>query len=582
MGPVSMTRLLLIGASGLDWASLAAGLRSGGLPSLAELARRGAAGWLGAVPPRDGPAPWTSLATGCPPETHGVYRAEEAWSGGLRPISRASWSAPALWARLEAAGVSTGGVGWPAARPGAGWAGLHLDEDFAAASGRTGQDWALPRRCVPDAVRDTVRDLRVHPTDISPAMLKPLVPDMAGIEQVRDAGLPRLAVAMARAASLHAAAVWLLREPRPDAVFVHQLWLGEVRSCFERAPEGPYARVVQGAWRFLDGLVGRLAELAGPEALVILASPGWRSSPGVLLAAGPGVDGAGFEGADLLDLAPTVLARFGLQSELPGRAIGALAPDGPREAAPSPEPEPPVEPDAALLRTAADAGFNPPPPVPPAWRAQGLAELSLMLLPRTPAAAGRVALAASRQDPANLMALCVRALSHIALEEPGPLPELGEALRQGAPERGWGALAQGAFHVLRGEPQQAAPWLTKAEIEPEPDTLIAVAAAWIAASRPADAERVFKSILARDPANASAEIGLAITSSARRDYVSAEEALQRALRSDPGPPAAYLQLAQLYVPTGRPGLAERAAASAQRLGAAPEHVQAARKGALGG
>src|SRR5262249_42474679 len=160
--------------------------------------------------------------------------------------------------------------------------------------------------------------------DIAPAMLRPLVPAMSAIDQTRDAGLPRLAVAMARASSLHAAAVWMLRGPRPDAVFVHQPWLGEVRTAFGAVREGPYAPVVEGAWRFPDDLGGRLVELAGPEALVVLASPGWASVPGVLVAAGPGVGRADLQGADLLDLAPTVLGRFGLEDpQAPGKAIEA-------------------------------------------------------------------------------------------------------------------------------------------------------------------------------------------------------------------------------------------------------------------
>ena len=120
----------------------------------------------------------------------------------------------------------------------------------------------------------------MHPTQITGDMLTPLVPGLPEIDQSRDVHLPRLAVAMARAATVQAAAAWLLTERRPDVLFVHHGWLGEVLAAFEARREGVFAQVVDGAWMFLDGLVARLVELAGEEALVPVASPGWRGRLG--------------------------------------------------------------------------------------------------------------------------------------------------------------------------------------------------------------------------------------------------------------------------------------------------------------
>jgi tetratricopeptide (TPR) repeat protein len=578
-----VTSLLLIAVSGMDWPGFAARLGRGELPNLAALRQRGASGWLAAATPRDGPAAFASLATGRLPEEHGVLRPLEPWAGGLRAAGIASWRAPPLWARLEAAGRSTGSAGWPALRSGAAWAGVHIDDRYALPTAPKAQDWALPLRCAPEPVREAIRDVRVHPSDITAAMLRPLVPSLDEIDQTRDAGLPRLAMAMARAASLQGAAAWLLRGPRPEAVFVHQPWLADVRRAFEGEREGPFAQAVDGAWRFLDGLVGHLVELAGPDALTAVVSPGWRSRTGLLVAAGPGVRPGEVEGADLLDLAPTVLARFGLEDQsLPGRPIAALAADGPRAPAPALEPAAPVPADPALLQAAIDAGFRPAPSPPPSWQAQGLAELALILLERAPAQAAEAASAALKLQPEHLLALRVLALAHIFLEQPDPLPELAQALLAAAPDRGWGALAHGACHVLRGQSRQAVRWLRQAEQDPEADTLLAVGSAWYAAARPADAARVFEAVLRIDPSSAAAEIGLGMAAAARRDFVAAESALQRALDHDPGRPAAYLQLAQLYARTARPGLAARAAESARRFGAPQDAADAAREGRLGG
>jgi len=211
-----------------------------------------------------------------------------------------------------------------------------------------------------------------------------------------------------------------------------------------------------------------------------------------------------------------------------------------------------------------------------------LAELSQMMLDRRPAAAGDVAQAALRLNPGNVLALRIRVRAHVALAEAEPLPPLGDLLLQAAPDRGWGALAHGAYHVLRKERALAASWLTRAEADSDVGTLLTVAAVWLSMSRPASAARVFKAVLAIDPSNASAEIGLSMTALARRDFMSAEAGLLRALKTDPGRPAAYLQLAQTYARSGRKAEAGRAAAAALCLGAPPAMVAAAREGRLRG
>lgn len=577
-----MPRLLLIGASGLDWAGFDAATRSGRLTELAALRARGVAGWLAGAPVSDGPAAWASIATGLQPEVHGVWREQEEWPGGLRASGKASWRVNPVWARLAAAWVSTASVAWPASRPGADWPGVHIDDRFPQSSAREPQDWALPRRCVPDDVRDTMRTRRVHPSQISGAMLVPFVPARAAIDPARDDVLPALAVGLARAATIQSAAVWMLEEVGVEALFVHQPCIGQARAAFERRGEAHLQEVIPAAWRFVDALVGRLAALAGQDALILIVSPGWGGAPGVVLAAGDGVGAdPDFLGGSLLDIAPTVLARFGLEDvALPGRRLISVAGGGPLAPAPSPKIEPPARADAALVYALRRRGYRPPPRPSRAWRAQGLADLALMMLDRDPAGAGKAAQAALLQDPVNVTALRVRVRAHVALEEADPLPALGDALLRAAPDRGWGPLAHGAYHVLRNERSSASPWLLRAESDSDVGTLLTTAAVWFAASRPGGAERVFKAILAKEPSNASAEVGLAVCAAGRRDFMAAEASLTRALKQDPGRPAIYLQFAQVYARTARKAEAARAAEIAVRLGARPAMAAAAVAGRL--
>jgi hypothetical protein len=569
----------------MDWASFDSMTGAGALPQMAALRTRGVAGWLAGAPLSDGPAPWASIACGLQPETHGVWRDREPWAGGLRPTGKASWRASPIWTRLEAAGISTGSVAWPATRPGEAWPGVHLDDGFAEASGRLADDWALPPHCAPPNIREAIRQRRVHPTTITGAMLAPLVPGLARIDQSRDQILPALARGMARAATIQSASVWMLAEHgSPDAIFVHQRWLDRVRQGFATRRDPVFAEVVAGAWRFLDGLIGRLAAVAGPDTLVMVVSPGWRGSPGVFLAAGGAVEAAAeVHGADLLDIAPTVLARFGLEDpSLPGRRIRPMAAAGPLAPAPVPKIDMPAKPDRQMLFEVRRQGYRPPPRPSRAWRARGLAELSQMMLERAPEAAGATAQASLNINPGNVLALRIRVRAHVALGEAEPLPALGDLLLKAAPDRGWGALAHGVYHVLKKERVAATSWLTRAEGDPDVGTLLTVAAVWLSMPRMANAARVFNAVLAQDPTNVSAEIGLAMTALARRDFMAAETGLMRALKVDPGRAAAYLQLAQVYARSGRKHEAARAARFALRLGVAPAMAAAAKAGRLRG
>lgn len=65
-------RFLLIGVDGADWRYIDPLIARGELPHLAELKQRGAFGPLKTIRPTLSPVVWTSIATGVPPERHGV------------------------------------------------------------------------------------------------------------------------------------------------------------------------------------------------------------------------------------------------------------------------------------------------------------------------------------------------------------------------------------------------------------------------------------------------------------------------------------------------------------------------------
>ncbi len=580
-----MTRLLVICAPGMDWQGFESRARAGDIPRLAALRAAGIAGWLSGAPPGFGPSAAASIASGVQPENHGVWRDEEAWPGGLRPTGKASWRILPVWARLEAAGISTGSVGWPASRPGADWPGLHVDDSFADSTGRDEESWALPLRCAPAGRREALRSRRVHASRITPTMLAPLIPPAALTDRAHQDKVRALSAGMARAATIQSAAAWMLAEsgePAPDAVFIHQPILQQARLAFGASGEAVFDGVIPEAWRFLDGLIGRLADLAGPDRVTVVVSPGWEGSPGVMLAAGASIaPDPAFESAGLLDIAPTVLGLFGLEdTALPGRRLQQIAGSAATRQAPSSRPPRPLMPDPRVLGPLRMLGYRPPRRAPAEWKARGLAELASMMLDRDPAGAVRAADAALALDPDCVVALRVKVRGHVALRQGEPLEDLADRLLRLAPERGWGALAHGARHILAGRLTDASPWLKTAEANPEVATLLTVATLWVAAGRVANAERVFRKVIALDPGNVTAEIGLAIAATGRRDFMTAEAGLHRARKREPGRPAIWLQLAQVYARSGRKAEAARMAETARRAGASWVLADAAAAGRL--
>jgi len=257
-------------------------------------------------------------------------------------------------------------------------------------------------------------------------------------------------------------------------------------------------------------MIGRLAEVAGGDALVLVVSPGWRGQAGVVLGAGAGARTPSdlhdelhdeFLGADLLDLAPTVAWNFwfaGGRSAGPGDRGGGSEISAQAAASP-PLPEP-IKPDDELLRIAAADGFAPPPPPPAAWRAQGLAELGFMLLRRSPEAAANVTRRCSQARPGQ---------RHGPADPRHPRCSLWDARTNCSKwRRHWSArrrtadgaaLARGAQHILRQEPGLAQPWLTKAESDPDTETLLTVAAAWLIAKRLGEGRACFQGCAQNGP-----------------------------------------------------------------------------------
>ena len=81
-------RLLVFGIDGADWTLIDQLIARGDLPNLAALRRRGAWGDLETLFPTRSPAVWTTIATGQPPDRHGVEHFTSLRVAGIQGVFR--------------------------------------------------------------------------------------------------------------------------------------------------------------------------------------------------------------------------------------------------------------------------------------------------------------------------------------------------------------------------------------------------------------------------------------------------------------------------------------------------------------
>lgn len=323
-------RLLLLGWDAAEWHLVQPLLDAGRLPHLASLVDTGALAHIKTLSPMISAPLWTTVATGRRPEQHGICGNHERDGETLRPISASARRGRALWDIAAAAGRPSVVVNWPASHPATETAGLALVFDKAA---------------VPSRLVDDVRELRVQPAELSRDDLRPFVPDVDRLSARTEAPLAALGRYLARSASTHAVATFLLETEPWEFAAVHYGALGRICRAFldYTAPRLPqiseehfarYRGVIDQALILQDQMLGGLLALAGERCAVLLGSThGWCTGPqrpqlqpgehaaniareraqgwAVLRTPGGRRDEL-IHGGSILDLAPTALWLLGL------------------------------------------------------------------------------------------------------------------------------------------------------------------------------------------------------------------------------------------------------------------------------
>jgi tetratricopeptide (TPR) repeat protein len=557
-----MPRVLLVACEGADWAIIHELGAAGALPNLQRLVEHGASGTLRAVPPLRGEILWTSLATGCGAPRHGVTsQAEKRPDGsGVQPAGRRSWRVPAFWESLAHDGIATVVVNWPATWPATRWPGITIDERFAKAGGRDFDDWPLaPDSVSPTELRAAMRELRVHPADISGDEIAVFVPDMQVIDPASDDRLARIVAMIAEATTVHAAATQLAAESSWELLVVRYELLAQAQGGFLKyrnaaGGERRFANVVDAAYRFLDMMLGRLIELCGERTDLLLLSPRGTAGPGALVAHGPSIASDRIvHGATIFDVAPTVLALFGRAAD--GAQDGRILEDVVRAPSAELRPVPPVpavressDTDTTSHLRALNYSDAPTPAQAQALRDAELA--SLLHLAESEIALGGYRDAASFAEralalaPDSLPATLLLAQARAHLGEWEACAPLADTLLSRQADAPWGSLLKGAVFAIGGDRAAAEPHLARARelgrATPLAQLHLGLLALRLRDTRTAEAH--FGAAIALQPDLVPALHGLAAASRAGGDLDATESFLRQAIALRYHFPDAHFQL----------------------------------------
>ena len=363
-------RILLVGWDAADWKVARPLMAAGEMPNLARLVAEGTSGNLATIHPALSPMLWTSIATGKRPPKHGIHGFVEPLpdGSGVRAITTLGRTTKAIWNILHQADLRSSVVSWWPSFPAEPIRGVMVSNQFHRAGAGPEPSAALPPGTIhPADWVDRLAEVRVTPMELPGEAIGLFAPEFARVDQGEDKRLHTLGRIIAETVTTHAAATEVLEHAEWDFAGVYYDAIDHFCHAFmgyhppqqakiSAADFTIFGPVVANAYRYHDAMLGRLIELAGPDATVIVMSdhgfhadalrpgqiPAEAAGPavehrdfGLFAIRGPGIKaGETIFGASLLDITPTLLHLFGLPvgADMDGKVL-VTALDDPGEVA---------------------------------------------------------------------------------------------------------------------------------------------------------------------------------------------------------------------------------------------------------
>ncbi len=341
-------KVLVVGWDAADWKAIDPLMDQGLMPNLERMVNSGVRGRMATLDPPLSPMLWTSIATGKRPYKHGILGFTEVGPDGktVRPVTNVHRKVKAIWNILTQEGAKTNVVGWWPSHPAEPINGIMVSNFYQRANRPMNEPWVMRKGTVhPESMNAHFGALRIHPAELTAAHIAPFVPDFAKVDQDKEKSLENLARVIADCSTVQAAGTWILEHEPWDLACIYFDAIDHFAHGFmkynpprrDHIPEREYELykgVMTAAYRFHDLMLGRLLELAGDDATVMLisdhgfhpdhlrpkslpkepAGPAREHSPfGIFCLKGPGIKkDALIHGASLLDITPTLLTLFDL------------------------------------------------------------------------------------------------------------------------------------------------------------------------------------------------------------------------------------------------------------------------------
>ena len=341
-------KMLVIGWDAADWKVIMPLIRAGRMPALQKLMENGVWGNIATLDPPLSPMLWTSIATGKRADQHGILGFIEPRPDGkgLRPVSTTSRKVKAIWNILNQEGYKSNVVSWWPSNPAEPINGVMVSNFYQQERGKVDEPWPMLAGTVyPKRLEETLKDLRVHPNELTAAHVLPFIPKATSIDQENDKRVYACAKFIAHSSTVHNAATHLMQNEPWDFMAVYHDAIDHFCHGFMKfhPPQLPgipdemfenYKQVVTGAYLWHDMMLERMMELVDEDTTIMLvsdhgfhsdhlrplslpkepAAPAYEHRPlGTVVISGPGIKkGERIHGASVLDVTPTILSLFDL------------------------------------------------------------------------------------------------------------------------------------------------------------------------------------------------------------------------------------------------------------------------------
>ncbi len=360
-------KVVLLGMDSCDMEMLDRLIRQGKLPNFAKLKREGAYGHMEAVSPLISPVIWTTIATGMPPERHGILNFVTEVEGKNVPVSSRLRQADTMWEILARNEQSVGLVGWLVSYPTDPLPNAHLISDrmgllafeYGKQEVRDAENVTYPAD-LPERYKDEL----VTIDDMDGAYARRFV-DVTDEEWGElyaktfrpDNPVGNLRLTMATAERFRRMGQRMLEEEKPRFMAVYfeamdalsHLFMPYAAPKMDHISDDDFRRfggTMEANYRWHDEVLGEFMRMCDehttlmlvsdhgfksgairmPESSAFHAKTGaqWHRMHGVFFAWGYGVaQGKKLTGVRVYDVAPTVLASMGFprSKEMPGRVL---------------------------------------------------------------------------------------------------------------------------------------------------------------------------------------------------------------------------------------------------------------------